>query len=88
MQQDVKWLETLITELDKAAGLWVTKLNDDEEEGEDEREGKNGINISDCNPSHILRHIENISLRSVNRSVCSFICVSVMLYTVRAVYTE
>ena len=40
MQQDVKWLETLITELDKAAGLWVTKLNDDEEEGEDEREGK------------------------------------------------
>ena len=36
----MKWLEILITELDKAAGLWVTKLQDpEEEEGEDESEG-------------------------------------------------
>ena len=36
----MKWLEILITELDKAAGLWVTKLEDpEEEEGEDESEG-------------------------------------------------
>jgi len=41
VQQDVKWLEILITELDKAAGLWVTKLKqEDEEEGEDDSEDK------------------------------------------------
>ena len=40
----MKWLDILITELDKAAGLWVTKLKvADEEEGEDDSEGREAL---------------------------------------------
>ena len=38
LQQDVKWLEILMTELDNASGLWVTKVEHSEEE--DDSEGR------------------------------------------------